>query len=173
MLYTQAAVEASNGVKQLRRLGWTDYIWATEAVSANEFREVAGEDGNGVIFSISSVVPETPDEAVREEEKEYLMAYMEEYGEMPQTETSYRAYDSANLIFEAWKNAEDLDDPESVSEAFFNINGYEGVQGTFDFTSRTGEGFSNSVLFIVHEGKNVLLERYAQEHDMTKPYGEG
>ena len=173
LVYANNGRDVSNIVKQLRRTGWTDYVWATEACATAEYRDVAGEDGNGTVYVTTSVVPDDPEDAVNEQEKQFLIDYYEEYGEYPPADTGYRAYDATQLMAIAFETAEDIDDPESLSEAFFNIKGYEGIQGTFDYTDRTGEGLYSANPYVIDGGKNIPWSKWIETHDITKPYNEG
>ena len=173
LAYASTGLEITNMVRQLRRTGWTTYVFGTESCSSVEYRDVGGDDVNGTVYFTTCVIPDELDLAITEQEKQFLIDYKEKYGDYPQSDVAYRAYDSVMLMALAFENAEDINDPDSLSEAFFNISGYEGIQGTFDYTSRDGEGLHAANGYVVHEGKNIPLETYKGEHDITKPYGEG
>ena len=172
LMYCNNGTDMCNAFKTLRRLGWTDYIWGTESCSSTEFRDITGADANGGIYATTTVIPDSIEEAVNEQEKQFLTDYVEEYGDLPASDVSYRAYDAAMLLALALENS-DLNDPESMSEAFFSIKGYEGIQGTFDFTDRSGDGLQVTGVFVINEGKNIPLSRWTETHDITKPFGEG
>jgi branched-chain amino acid transport system substrate-binding protein len=164
--------EIANFVKTARRLGITDYIFSVEGASSPDIRNVAGDDANGLVYVSANVIPDSPEDAASELEREYIDAYIKKYGEMPTSDVGYRTYDGASLIVEAMRNAEDLNKPETIAEAFKNIKGYEGIGGVFDFTSGTGDGLFVSKMFVVHGNKNVNLEIYKSNIDITKPYSE-
>jgi len=170
MVYAQNGTDQINGFRTFRRAGYTGYLWGTESNSSLEFRTTSGKDANGAIYAATTVVPDTPEDAVNEQEKAFLEAFMSEYGEYPISDVSYRMYDGVTLIAHALNKCKDLIDRDAWSEAFFSIKGFKGVQGEFDYTSRTGDGIAKANVFVIHEGKNVVLDKWLQSHKLSEPY---
>lgn len=162
ILYSNTTEQAQS-MPQLERLGFEGLVFGTEGCSSSDLRNVAGESANGLIFVASYVIPDEIDDAINDVEKDFLETYVEKYGALPVSDTAYRAYDGANLIFEAMKNCENIDDKESIRDAFVQISGYEGIGGTFDYTDESGDGLSSARTYIIVDGKNVLLEDYLAE----------
>ena len=162
LLYSNTTEQAQS-MPQLERLGFEGLVFGTEGCSSSDLRNVAGESANGLIFVASYVIPDEVDDAINDVEKDFLETYVEKYGALPVSDTAYRAYDVANLIFEAMKNCENIDDKESIRDAFVQISGYEGIGGTFDYTDESGDGLSSARTYIIVDGKNVLLEDYLAE----------
>lgn len=159
MLYGNTPEQAI-GMKQLRRMGYDGYAFGTEGCSSPEIRRVAGEAANGLIFASTTIIPDTVEEALSDIEKQFLEAYVEKFGEMPMSDVAYRAYDGIILIFEAMRNAEDIDDTETIRDAFIKIKGFEGIAGEYDFTAATGDGLTASNMFIVENDKNIPLSEH-------------
>ena len=66
-------------------------------------REVGGDAVNGVLLACGYVIPDAVEDAATEEEKAFLEAFVEEYGELPQSDTAYRGYDSMMLLADVFK----------------------------------------------------------------------
>lgn len=155
--------ELSLIVKQLRQAGYNGYIYMAEAGASVDLMQVAGDDANGIIFTAAYVVPPTPEEATSDQMREMLEAYVDMYGEMPATDVAFRVYDGANLLFTAFQNAEDMNDKDSVRDAFVAINGYEGIGGTFDFTAADGDGLDGCNTYMIIDGSYQLFDKATLE----------
>lgn len=146
-------------VKQLRQGGYDGYIYMAEAGASIDLINVAGDAANGIVFSAAYVVPGQPDDAPTEIMKDMLEEYVAEYGVMPITDVAYRSFDGLNLMAEAFRTASDMDDLESVRDAFQNIKGYEGLGGTFDFTKGTGDGLESCSMYMILDGTYHLFDK--------------
>ena len=144
-------------IKQLRANGYDGFIYGPESLGVSVIVNVAGEAADNVIFGSGAVVPATIEEAANEVEKAFLTSFVEKYGEMPVSDVVYRGYDAATLIGIALNNAEDIEDPDSIREAFLNITAHEGIAGTYDFSDGSGDGLSTSRVYIISGGKNVIF----------------
>lgn len=160
------ANELSLIVKQLRQAGYKGYIYMAEAGASVDLMQVAGDAANGIVFSAAYIVPPTPEEATTDLMREMLEAYVEMYGEMPATDVAFRVYDGANLLFTAFENAEDMNNKDSVRDAFRAIAGYEGIGGTFDFTSETGDGLSGCNMYMIIDGKYHTFDKAKLEAEV-------
>lgn len=145
-------------IKQLRAAGFTGYIYGPEGLGVPDIINVAGDAANGVIFGSGAVIPASIEDAANDVEKAMLTAFVEKYGEMPVSDVVYRGYDAAKLIAEALRNASDINDPDSIREAFLGITAFEGIAGTYNFSDGSGDGLSTARVYIVKDGKNTLFE---------------
>ena len=155
--------ELSLIVKQLRQAGYNGYIYMAEAGASVDLIDVAGSAADGIIFTAAYVVPPEPAKATSELMKEMLEAYVAMYGEMPATDVAFRVYDGANLLFTAFENATDMNDKDSVRDAFYNIKGYEGIAGTFDFSAKDGDGLSGCNVYMIIGGEYYAFDKATLE----------
>lgn len=145
-------------IKQLRAAGFTGYIYGPEGLGVPDIINVAGDAANDVIFGSGAVIPATIEDAANDVEKAMLTAFVAKYGEMPVSDVVYRGYDAAKLIAEALRNASDINDPDSIREAFLGITAFEGIAGTYNFSDGSGDGLNTARVYIVKDGKNTLFE---------------
>ena len=145
-------------IKQLRAAGFTGYIYGPEGLGVPDIINVAGDAANGVIFGSGAVIPASIEDAANDVEKAMLTAFVAKYGEMPVSDVVYRGYDAAKLIAEALRNASDINDPDSIREAFLGITAFEGIAGTYNFSDGSGDGLNTARVYIVKDGKNTLFE---------------
>ena len=160
------ANELSLIVKQLRQAGYNGYIYMAEAGASVDLINVAGSAADGIIFTAAYVVPATPEESTSDLMREMLEAYVARFGEMPATDVAFRAYDGANLLFTAFQNATDMNDKDSVRDAFRAITGYEGIGGTFDFTAGDGDGLSGCNTYMIIDGSYYLFDKATLEEKL-------
>lgn len=160
------ANELSLIVKQLRQAGYNGYIYMAEAGASVDLIDVAGSAADGIIFTAAYVVPSEPAKATSELMKEMLEAYVEMYGEMPATDVAFRVYDGANLLFTAFENATDMNDKDSVRDAFYNIKGYEGIAGTFDYSAKDGDGLSGCNVYMIIGGEYYAFDKATLEKEV-------
>lgn len=78
------------------------------------------------------------------------------------SEVGVRCYDGMYLLKEAMEKAGSVDGT-TVRDALYEITNYEGLQGTFDFSDKTGEGLKESRLYITMDGKDILIEDYLKQ----------
>ena len=146
--------------KQLRQLGYDGYIYGSETFAATDVREVAGDAANGVLFACGYVIPDSIEDAATEEEKAFLEAFVEEYGEMPVSDTAYRGYDSMMLLAKVFETAASMDGPD-LQEALLNVD-YTGIGGKFDYSDGSGDGLEGCNLFAIVDGKNVPFATFLE-----------
>jgi len=150
-------------MKQARQLGYDSYIYGPEGFGYPEVRDVAGEAANKAIFVTVNQIPDVPEDAINEIEKQFLYDYIEKYGNMPEAEVAYRGYDAAAIFGEAFKNAKSLKGPD-IRDAIENITNFEGIAGTFSFKGNHGEGISTGRAFVIWNGKNVPYEKWKKNN---------
>lgn len=150
--------ELALAIKQLRRNGFTGYIYGPEGLGVPDIYNVAGEAANKVIFGSGAVIPQSIDGAANDVEKEFLKAFVAEYGALPVSDVAYRGYDSATLICEALRHAKNLNDPDSIRSAFIAIKNFSGIAGNYDFTDASGDGLTVCRTYVIQDKKHVLYD---------------
>ncbi len=152
-VYTVCKEVGVNFIKQLRQYGYKGLIlskdvWMTAQV------DVVGQEGSNYISAIVPYVTYTDiEDCDIPNMKAFLEKYYAKYGELPQTEICYRAYDSISLLWEASKIA-GKNDSDSLRDAMNTISDFEGLGGTFDFTQGDREGIHTLKAFIYADGRN-------------------
>ncbi len=140
-------------IKQLRRMGWTGHIYGDVCIVQQDVLNIVGDDANGIIAGAAYVIPATPEEGANEKQVLMLQEYYDIYNEMPVYDSAFRYYDGANMLVEALKTATDVDDRQSVADAYGSIKGYEGIGGVFDYTDGSGDGLTAASMFMIQDGK--------------------
>ena len=169
LIYAQGE-QASLMIKQLRGLGYSGYIFGPETFSLPDIRNVAGDGANGIVFFAPHCVPDSPEDANSEAEKEFLELYVEEYGRMPASDVAHRAWDATNILLTAVQEAGTKDGP-TVRDTIKNMK-IELLAGSADFTAYdNGECLSGQQIYICHEGKNISFKKFLEENpaDTYKP----
>lgn len=145
-------------MKQIRQQGFTGHVYTSECGSNSDFLSVTGEAANGLMFAGPYYMPEEPSQGTSDIQVSFLEIFYEKYQEMPYAESAYRAYDALCLVAEALRNAEDPDSGESIKDAFKAISGFEGIGGSFDYTSGSGEGLDACNLYMIMDQKVVPFD---------------
>lgn len=145
-------------VKQLRMQGFEGYIYGIESLADQQTLELAGEYADGVVFSCCYFVPKTPEAALSDAEREFLEAYVAEYGNVPVSEVAYRAWDGANILFEAIELAGSTDS-DDIREAVVS-NSFSGIAGDFDFSDESGDGIVSGTTFYISKGTITTLDKF-------------
>ena len=162
--------QASLMIKQIRELGYKGYIFGPETFSLPDIRNVAGDGANGCIFFAPHCIPDSPDEANSDAEREFLELYIEEYGQMPASDVAYRAWDATNILLTAVEKAGSKEGP-AVRDTIKNMK-ISLLAGEADFSAYdNGECLSGQQIYITHNGKNILFSRFLEENsvDTYKP----
>jgi len=154
-------VDADQGptMKQLRRLGYAGYVFGPESMNVPSVKEVAGKDADGAIYGSAYVIPNSPEDAIDDYQRQFFEAFVEKFGSMPKSQVAMRAYDATHLLAEAIRIA-GTTDGQAVRDALAEIHGYEGLAGTFDFRGNDGEGILEARMFAIKDGKDVLLDDF-------------
>lgn len=137
--------------KQLRQTGYAGPILGSEGYSMPQVTEIAGAATDGVVFAAQYLIPETPDAAENLMMRRFLDAYVKAFNEMPASDNAYRGYDAARIIGEAIRRAQSVDS-QKVRDAIENLEGFEGIAGSFTFKGRSGEGIHSSRIFRIAGG---------------------
>lgn len=155
--------QAGPMIKQLRGLGYTGFIFGNECLGMPDVRLVAGDAANNSIYYAVHVIPDSVEEANSEKEKEFLQAFVDEYGALPIGDVAYRAYDAVTIISKGIEDAGSAE-PTAIRDAIKQINGLEVLAGTIDYTQfDNGEGMVGTQIFITENGRNYLLDKYVTE----------
>ncbi len=150
-------------VKQVRSSGFDSYIVGEQSLGMPEVKEIAGKGSDKIVFGACFVMPtKSPDEASTPELVTFFENYQKRFGEMCPSEVGVRCYDGMYLLKEAMEKAGSVDGT-AVRDALYEITNYEGLQGTFDFSDKTGEGLKESRLYITMDGKDILIEDYLKQ----------
>ncbi len=150
-------------IKQLRDLGYNGYIFGPETFSLPDIRKVAGNGANGVVFFAPHCIPDSSEEANSDAEKEFLEAYVKEYGRMPASDVAYRAWDATNILLTAVQQA-GTKDGATVRDTIKNMK-IDILAGSADFTAYdNGECLSGQQIYITHEGKNISFSKFLESN---------
>lgn len=140
--------EVASGLiaKQARQLGFKGQIAGSTAVGTPKFIETAGADvAEGTIFTS----PWLHDES-NEISKKFVDAYKARWNETPEFHGA-NTYDGTQLLLLAMERANPLT-PENVAAEMHKIQGYKGLQGTFN-VSEKGETITGTIVGIVKNGQ--------------------
>lgn len=155
--------QASLMIKQLRDLGYKGYIFGPETFSLPDIRKVAGEGANGTIFFAPHCIPDSPEEANSPAEKEFLDAYVAEFGRMPASDVAYRAWDATNILLTAVEES-GTKEGSVVRDTIKNMK-IDILAGSADFSAYdNGESLSGQQIYITHEGKNILFSDFVKDN---------
>lgn len=140
--------EVASGLiaKQARQLGFKGQIAGSTAVGTPKFIETAGADvAEGTMFTS----PWLHDEA-NPVSKKFVDAYKARWNEAPEFHGA-NTYDGASLLLLAMEKANPLT-PENVAAELHKIQGFKGLQGTFN-VSEKGETITGTIVGIVKGGQ--------------------
>jgi branched-chain amino acid transport system substrate-binding protein len=147
-------------VKQIRAGGIDGYIFGEQSLGMPEVKKVAGAASDKVVFGACFIMPSTdPAEAQIPEIVDFFTKYRDIYGEMCPSEVAVRCYDALYILKAAVEKAQSIEGT-TVRDAIWTISDFKGLQGTFDFTDKSGEGLRESRLYITMDGKDILLDDY-------------
>ena len=152
-------------IRQLRGMGYTGYIYGHEVMSLDQIREIAGSGADGIVFFSTFARPAEIENCNTEYERAFWEAYSKEYNEnIPTNDNSYKGYDEANIMFTAIKNAGSTDGA-AIRDALSQISGLECLAGTANYAAfDNGNGFEAMNIYIIHEGKIVLLDNFLADN---------
>jgi branched-chain amino acid transport system substrate-binding protein len=163
--------DLANIKKGMDRLGLNVPLVATNGALSNPYVEGAGDL---VLGTIGSMIGALGQEPLSKEAKAFADAYKEKYGvdrywgkdeKNPQLFMSLNvanAYDGANVLFEAIKNA-DSTKSEDIIKSLESIKDYKGVNATYSFSEQKHHAISEDALNLfeyVKEGDDIKLVPY-------------
>lgn len=114
-------------VKNWHQLGMKDiYLMGGAGMGSYKMIEALGEAGEGLLFNTVLNYG-----APNEKEQAFIESYKKKFGAIPPTFAAV-GYDAGYLLVNALKAAGG--ETAGLAEAISGIRGFEGVQGTFDFS---------------------------------------
>jgi branched-chain amino acid transport system substrate-binding protein len=163
--------DLANIKKGMDRLGLNVPLVATNGALSLPYVEGAGDL---VLGTIGSMIGALGQEPLTPEAQKFADAYKKEYGvdrywgndeENPQLFMSLNvanAYDGANVLFEAIKNA-DSTKSEDIIKSLESIKDYKGVNASYSFSAQQHHAISEDALNLfeyVKEGEDIKLVPY-------------
>ncbi|MFE4523753.1 ABC transporter substrate-binding protein [Cytobacillus firmus] len=163
--------DLANIKKGMDRLGLNVPLVATNGALSLPYVEGAGDL---VLGTIGSMIGALGQEPLSSEAQEFADAYKEKYGvdrywgndeNSPQLFMSLNvanAYDGANVLFEAIKNAESTKS-EDIIKALESISDFKGVNATYTFSEQKHHAIAEEALNLfeyVKEGEDIKLAPY-------------
>jgi branched-chain amino acid transport system substrate-binding protein len=150
-------------VKQTRSNGFYGYIVGEQSLGMPEVKEIAGSATDKIVFGACFTMPiNSPEEASTPELVKFFQDYQKKYGEMCQSEVAVRCYDAMYIMKKAFEDA-GTTDGTAVRDAIYKISDFKGLQGTFNFVGKNGEGLTESRLYITIDGKDMLIDDYLKQ----------
>ncbi len=120
-------------VKNWHQLGMKDIrLMGGAGMGSHKMIESLGEAGEGLLFNTVLNYG-----APNEREQAFIDHYKKKFGAIPPTFAAV-GYDAAYLLAEALKTA--AGDADRLADAVSGIRGFQGVQGTFDFSENRCNG---------------------------------
>ena len=154
---------AGTQLQQLRQIaGYYGPVYAPEAFANQNAWQEAGESIAGLVYTCSSIIPDSPSQARSPKEQQFLEAFIKMYGTMPVAETAYRGYDAMMLLAEVFRTTKSMDS-EDLRQAMEQITDYEGLAGTFDFSDGSGDGLDTCYVVTVTDTGEKIIDTYHRE----------
>jgi branched-chain amino acid transport system substrate-binding protein len=121
------AIEDANVVRQAKELGIDAQILATIGVETGDFIKLAGDAGEGIIYTAASYNPDNQDSNVKHFEDLYEAKYKRRADLFAAT-----AYDAIHILADAVQSNDYTSD--KIKTALYNVKNYPGASGltTFD-----------------------------------------
>ncbi len=145
-------------VKQLRQFGYNGLCFTKDLYQVDAL-QVAGASSNGVAFAYPYLSYTSVDECNDEFVKEFLIAYEEEYGELPVSDCAYRAYDSM-LVLKAAVEAAGSTDKEAVAAAISTLDNVQTLAGPQDFTQGDREGLHEFNIYVISDENYITFDEW-------------
>jgi branched-chain amino acid transport system substrate-binding protein len=147
-------------VKQTRANGYDSYIVGEQSLGMPEVKEIAGAGADKIVFGACYTMPiNSPDEASTPELVKFFTDYKSKFGQMCPSEVAGRCYDGMYILKKGFEDANSTDGT-AVRDAILKISDFKGLQGTFNFVGKNGEGLTESRLYITMGGKDILIDDY-------------
>ncbi|MGB9856843.1 MAG: ABC transporter substrate-binding protein [Dictyoglomaceae bacterium] len=141
------SVKASTIVKQAKTLGVKSTILSSAEAATAQFLQLAGDAAEGVYFPLDWS-PEFTDKY----SKEFLNAYKEDYGTIPDTKFAVQGWEAMWIVAEAIKRAGGIDNLAKLREAFLNLT-WTGPRGTWKFKENGDPIGISTFVVVVKNGK--------------------
>ncbi len=151
-------------VKGLRQGGIDGYLFGEQSLGMPPVKEIAGTLSNDIVFGACFIMPATdPAEAQIPALVDFFTTYRDTYGENCPSEVSVRCYD-ALYIYKLAAEKAGTTEGTAVRDAIYTITDYEGLQGKFDFSDKSGEGLTTSRLYITEDLKDIPLDEWLAQN---------
>ncbi len=136
--------------KQLRQLGVSaEWIGSPSVVTETAMK--LGQEALHGPYSVSDFTPDANPQA-----KAYAEKYKKKYGVAPDFYSSW-TYDAMNVLAETMKKASSTK-PEDLRNAILAVQGYQGVEGTYQF-DKNGDGLHGYNVVKNDKGKVAFITR--------------
>lgn len=156
--------QQGNLIKQIRNMGYNGYVFGSETSTLPDIRKVAGDAANGQVFYAPYCIPDAVEEATSDAEREFLEAYVAEYGSIPVSDVAYRCFDATNILLTGFERANSVDG-EAVRDAIYAITDLRTLGGVANFAeTHNGECMKGFQIYITHEGKNILWSTFKENN---------
>ncbi len=148
--------EAALILKQAKQLGLKVRMVSTSGLGAPAFVELAGEDSNGVVLTLSFTKDSSDPRSV-----EFSRRYRAKWGKDPYDEAAL-GYDAVSLMKWAYEKA-GTKDKSKVRDALASVSGFVGVTGESRFDER-GDAIRPFLITVIQDGKWVPYEEWKRTH---------
>ena len=149
-------------IKQLRQGGYNGILYSKEILPLKDAAIAGEENSKYLAASYPYVVYEDIADCENEIITGILQKYIERYGEMPVSDSVYRAYDTMMVMWEASKIA-GSNDSDALKDAMPEVK-VEGCGGTLFYDDGTREGYHTSNNWIyIGEGVNKDYSTWLSE----------
>ena len=151
-------------IKQLRAAGYDKPIFGDNSFTAKPLRDIAGRDSNNCFLTAAYILPDSPDEIDSNPAfsgkviNNFLKSFVKKYGELPNEDNAYRAYDGIRAIAKAIENAKSLKGA-AIRDAIHAISGLESNIGIMDFARfPNGECVDSVSVWKIEDGRVLPLK---------------
>lgn len=151
--------------KQLRQFGFEGYCYNKELFQADSLR-LAGENANGWVFAYPYISYSSVEDCDIPIMKEFITSYQEKYGSLPAHEGAMRGYDAV-MVFAEGAKLSGSNEPDSIMAGINQIDGYEGLGGTFNYTAGDGEGLHSCNSYIIQDEQYLVLSQWLEENQVA------
>lgn len=147
-------------LRQLREeVGYRGVVYSPEAFASTAARLEAGASANGLIYACTNTIPNSPQDALSPQEKDFLEKFIKMYGTMPTAETAYRGYDAMMLLAEVFRSAKSFQN-DDLLQAMLSITNYTGICGNYDFSDGSGDGIQGCKIIFLSGPSTIERVQY-------------
>ena len=155
MFIVANSVSAATLVKQARSIGVKATILSSGDAATNQFLQLAGKAAEGIYFPLDWSPTFTDKYS-----QEFLKAYKEDYGKIPDTKFAAQGWEAMWIVSEAIKKAGTVDNPDKLREAFLTLK-WRGPRGLWEFQANGDPNPEGITTFpvVVKNGKFVRVSQ--------------
>jgi branched-chain amino acid transport system substrate-binding protein len=152
LLFGGSEIASGLIAKQARQLGFKGQMAGGPAIGTPLFINTAGADvAEGVFFTGAY-----PTNDLNDMTRAFAARYKAKWGEDPEIHGA-NTYDGTQMLMMAMEKSCSNLTGEGIAAAFHTIQGYKGLQGTFNVTP-TGETLTSTLLGMIKGGKLTLYQ---------------